>query len=145
MKEIWRPEEAMGVSTKVFLVLYDNSAVLNTEYLSPSTIHTISYSCISGSHSGNKELCKQSMWEMTRNSKSSFISLMFLFSPIMLCYYAFFSVLKIYLLCSKTRIVVRPLCYLYTSLDKRFIVCSWKVRKTVLLECLYEWYHSSYN
>ena len=63
---------------------------------------------------------------------------MLLFLSIMLCC----SALKIYLLCSilcRTIILVRVLCYLYTSLYEQITTCSRQLRKTVLLECIYEW------
>ena len=56
--------------------------------------------------------------------------IMLLFLLITLC----FGALKIYLLCSRTRILVRLVCYLCTSLQKQFITCSRQ-----LFESMFYW------
>ena len=66
---------------------------------------------------------------------------MLLLLPIMLC----FNALKIHLLCSRTRIVVRLLWYSYTILHEQFTTCDSHLQlfiETVLLECIDEWYQS---
>ena len=64
-----------------------------------------------------------------------------LFLPIML----WCSALKIYLLCSILCLRARIIARLYTSLHEQFTTCSKQFIKTVLLECINEWYQSTYT
>ena len=66
-----------------------------------------------------------------------FLPIMYAAVPLKLTYYVQ------YLLCSRTGIVVRLLCFLYAILHVQFTTCSRQFYKSVLLECINDWYNIS--